>query len=335
MRLRLGILLAWSLGLGACGLFRTEPDAPALALALEAKQEQAGVWLRLGDALRVYEEEGLEEAEAYLKRVGGPTPREEIFLQDLRRVEWPAEQVREHYQQRYQASRDSLSTMLYARTVDEVRAKRRLLEEAKELDPDFLLVRVEILRYEPYRVGDATVLRRLLRLLDRDPGLAEGWRLLRDFGPRYGRPELACTAADLEPWSPHEDPLPARLDQVRTCLEAGRPAKALARLDEYGLEGRDAALLRAFALAELGRAPEAWDLLLAMQRARPDDEVVTFDLGLLARDYLGQPERATAEFERFLSLVERRRAASQPVDEFRVLQAKTWLRAQPPVEAVE
>jgi hypothetical protein len=204
----------------------------------------------------------------------------------------------------------------------------RLLEEAKKRDEKLLQVRVEILANEPFRIGDETVLKRLLHLLEDEPGLAEGWRLLRELGPRYGYPDLACTAAELEPWCPSEDPTAARMDQVRTYLAAGRARVALERLDLFGLESRAALLMRASALAEVGRAPEAWELLRGMQEATPGDPMVSFNLGLLARDYLSEPERARVEFERFLQLVKQARAEGQSVPELRVLQAKTWLRQQ-------
>ncbi|MCH2101075.1 MAG: hypothetical protein MK209_04055 [Planctomycetes bacterium] len=251
--------------------------------------------------------------------------REEILLQDLRRESWQPDTLLRHYDRRYQASGDAVSTLLLARVTEEVRFRRRLLDEAKKSDPDLLQVRVEILANEPFRVGDEVVLRRLLRLLNRDPGLAEGWRLLRELGPRYGSPDLACTAADLEPWCPGEDLTAAHLDQVRARLEAGRARRALAKLDSNGLNGRTANLLRASALAELERAPEAWELLRRMQETYPEDPVISFDLGLLARDYLGQPERASLEFNHFLELVAEAQARGQDVDEFRILQAKTWL----------
>lgn len=314
--------------LGSCGLFQIEPKCPPLERALAAKAAEAPVWERLGEALTVYTDQGLEAAETFLIDSGELGVREEILIQDLRSESWEPERLLRHYDRRYQASRDALSTLLLARITEEVRFRRRLLEEAKEADPDLLQVRVEILANEPFRVGDNAVLHRLVGLLDRDPGLAEAWRLLRELGPRYGAPDLACTAADLEPWCPSEDPLAARLDQVRTCLSAGRARRALTKLDDYGLKGRTADLLRASALAELERAPEAWELLRSMQEAHPDDPMITFDLGLLARDYLGQPERATQEFESFLALASAAQARGERVDEFRILQAKTWLWQQ-------
>lgn len=314
--------------LSSCGLFQIEPECPPLERALAAKAADAPVWERLDAALSIYTDQGLQAAESYLVGAGELGVREEILLQDLRREDWDEERLLRHYDLRYQASRDAISTLLLARITEEVRFRRRLLEEAKEADPDLLQVRVEILANEPFRVGDKTVLHRLVGLLDRDPGLAEGWRLLRELGPRYGAPDLACTAADLEPWSPSEDPTAARLDQVRTCLSAGRARRALAKLDDYQLQGRTADLLRASALAELERAPEAWELLRSMQEARPKDPMITFDLGLLARDYLGQPQRAAQEFERFLELASAAQARGERVDEFRILQAKTWLWQQ-------
>lgn len=320
-------LLVWVFA--ACGLLQSKPEAPSLERAIRAKSADQEQWSKLGEALRVYQASGLEAAEDFLAKQGHLEVREEILVQDLRGEHWTEDALLRSYRNRYEASRDALSALLLARLTADTDARLRLLEEAKKRDPKLLQVRVEILANEPFRIGDETVLERLLGLLEDEPGLAEGWRLLRDVGPRYGYPVLACTAAELEPWCPSEDPTEARMDQVRTCLAAGRARIALERLDLFGLEDREAKLMRASALAELGRAPEAWELLRGMQEAAPSDPMVCFNLGLLARDYLNEPERARTEFERFLQLVSTARAAGQSVPELRVLQAKTWLREKP------
>jgi hypothetical protein len=312
----------------ACGLLQSKPEAPSLERAIRAKAADQEQWSILGETLRVYESSGLEAAEDYLAKQGQLAVREEILVQDLRREHWTEQALMRSYRHRYEASRDALSTLLLARLTIDDTARLRLLEEAKNRDPKLLQVRVEILANEPFRIGDETVLNRLLKLLDDEPGLAEGWRLLREVGPRYGYPNLACRSAELEPWCPLEDPTAARHDQVRTYLAAGRARIALERLDLFGLESREAQLMRASALAEVGRAPEAWELLRAMQEASPSDPMVSFNLGLLARDYLSEPERARTEFERFLMLVQHARDQGQSVLELRVLQAKTWLRQQ-------
>jgi tetratricopeptide (TPR) repeat protein len=319
-------LLVWVFA--ACGLLQSKPDAPSLERAIRAKTADQEQWSVLGEALRVYQSSGLEAAEDFLAKQGQLEVREEILVQDLRMQHWTEQALLRSYRNRYEASRDALSTLLLARLTEDPDARLRLLEEAKKRDPNLLQVRVEILANEPFRIGDETVLERLLGLLEHEPGLAEGWRLLREVGPRYGYPGLACTAAELEPWCPSEDPTAARMDQVRTYLAAGRARIALERLDLFGLESREAQLMRASALAEVGRAPEAWELLRGMQEASPSDPTVSFNLGLLARDYLSEPEWARTELERFLQLVKQARAQGQSVPELRVLQAKTWLREQ-------
>jgi hypothetical protein len=319
-------LLVWVFA--ACGLLQSKPEAPSLERAIRAKATDQEQWSVLGETLRVYRSSGLEAAEDFLAKQGRLGVREEILVQDLRREHWTEQALMRSYRNRYEASRDALSTLLLARLTEDLSVRMRLLEEAKKRDEKLLQVRVEILANEPFRIGDETVLKRLLHLLEDEPGLAEGWRLLRELGPRYGYPDLACTAAELEPWCPSEDPTAARMDQVRTYLAAGRARVALERLDLFGLESRAALLMRASALAEVGRAPEAWELLRGMQEATPGDPMVSFNLGLLARDYLSEPERARVEFERFLQLVKQARAEGQSVPELRVLQAKTWLRQQ-------
>lgn len=326
-------LLVWVFA--ACGLFQSKPDAPSLERAIRAKAAAQEQWSKLGETLRMYEASGLEAAEDFLANQGQLEVREEILIQDLRTEHWTDEALLRSYRNRYEASRDALSALLLARLTDDPDARARLLEEAKKRDPKLLQVRVEILANEPFRIGDETVLERLLDLLEDEPGLAEAWRLLREVGPQYGYPGLACTAAELEPWCPSEDPTAARMDQVRAYLAAGRARIALERLDLFGLDGREARMLRASAYAELGRAPEAWELLRSMQEAMPSDPMVSFNLGLLARDYLSEPERAHTELERFLQLVVEARARGESVPELRVLQAKTWLRGQRKVDDAE
>jgi len=321
-------------------LFEAELDVPITPQVERARARDQGQWERLGQAVQIYQEQGLDAAEALLRDSVDWGVREQVLLQDLRSLEWGAERLLSHYQVRYEAERDAVSTLLFARLIEEPSRRAKLLDEAKRRDPKLLQVRVELLALEPFQVGDDMVLRRLLGLLDRDPGLAEGWRLLRELAPRYGRADLACAAADWEPWCPWVDPHVARLDQVRTCLSASRPAAALHKLDEYQLLGLEAVMLRASALAELERAPEAWRLLIEAEVEFGADAMLVFNLGLLARDYLLDEDRARYEFERFLLIAAAEEAAGRTVPMRRVLMAQTWLRQlqaelEPPVGQAE
>lgn len=312
--------------LASCGLLSGDPSGPPLDRAREVKAEASAEWQRLAQLAVSYEQEGLAAVEVELADLERRTLREDVLLQDLRAEEWAEERLYQHYDQRYLVSRDGASAYLLARLVEEERVRERLLEEAHRAAPQQALIEVELIALLPYRVGEDEALTRLLQLLKDDPGLAEGWRLLRQLAPRYGRPDLACDAADLEPWSPLEDPHEARLDQVRTCLMAGRAERALERLDRYQLQDREAVLLRASALAELGRAADAWSVLQELRTELPNDPLVAFNLGLLARDYLGQPGHASVEFARFLELAAAAQARGESVDPGRVLQAKAILR---------
>jgi hypothetical protein len=323
--LRLGLGMACAIGLSGCGLFQTDLKAPKASEAATAKARDSEQWAQLSEAVQIFQKYGLPQVEGFLSDLKG-TVRNAVLLQDLRALVWTQERLYGHYNERYLLQRDALSTYLLARVTQSLSAKRVLLEEARQKDRKLLQVRVDFLALEPFRVGDDQVLQRLLALLKQDPGLAEGWRLLREIAPRYGRPELARAAADLEPWAANEDPAAAHFDQVRTRLAAGSYQTALDRLDQLALDGREADFLRATALTELGRQKEAWVLLQSMLEFWPEDPMVHFNLALLARDHFNQPSVAQAELLLYLEFSDRAAARGEKVWYFRRLQAQTWLR---------
>ena len=317
----------WLLCSVACGFFQTEvtpPDYPAIA---EARQREQAEWAKLDSAFEIFQAKGLRSMESFLEQ-SVLSIRAEILIQDLRSLEWSTDAIHDFYERRYLKDQNAQSAYLLSRVIPVKAERRSLLDLAKKLDPLLLQARVDRLSLEPYRAGDDGRLERLLKLLNQDPGLAEGWRLLREIAPVYGKSDLARRAADLEPWSPSEDSTLAFLDQVRTCIAAGKPEVALQRIEAFGLKGKESIWLEAAALAKMERAQEAWVLLQSMLETWPDDPMIHFNLALLARDYLGKPELANEELEVFLKLAEKAASAGNVIPYFKLLQARTWLREE-------
>jgi len=313
------------LGAGGCGLFESEITPPSMEKAQATRQKQQAEWQQLADAYQRYQQSGLAAAEQFLEQ-GQPTLREEVLLQDLRVAHTDATSLLKQYEDRFLARDDARSAYLLSR-LKRVKAERKsLLEVARKKDAALLQAKVDLLALEPFRVGNQEVLDKLLKLLKQDPGLAEGWRLLRDIAPLYGRGDLACLAADLEPWSVLEGHGEAQLDQVRTCLENGQARVALERLEQFALQGKDALFLKAAALTQLERGQEAWVLLQSMQEQWPQDPMIHFNLAIVARDFMGQPQLAAEELEVFLQLADQPAAGAEQVPYFRKVQAWTWLK---------
>lgn len=313
------------LGLGACGLLESDIEAPSLERAVAVRQQQLAEWELLDTALQIHQTRGFGAAEQFLEQ-GQPTLRAEVLLQDLRAQNVDPDPLLRRYENRYLARADARSAYLLSR-LKRVKAERRsLLEIARKKDPQLLQARVDLLALEPFRIGNQEVLDRLLKLLKQDPGLAEGWRLLRDIAPLYGRPGLACLAADLEPWSRREDGYESQLDQVRSRLANGQALVALQRLERFDLRSKEAQLLKASALAQLERGQEAWVLLQGMQEQWPQDPMVHFNLAIIARDYLGQPQLAAEELVVFLQLADHPAADAPAIPYYRKVQAWTWLK---------
>ena len=324
---RAGGLAGWMalLSLSGCGLLESEIEPPSLEKAQAVRQKQVTEWQYLDRAYQIYQLQGLPAVEQYLEQ-DQPTLRAEVLLQDLRAKHVDAAQLLQRYEDRYLAQDNARSAYLLSRLKRVKSDRKALLEFARKKDGDLLQARVDLLALEPFRVGTQEVLDRLLKLLKQDPGLAEGWRLLREIAPLYGRPDLACLAAELEPWAGFEDPYEAQLDQVRTCLDAGRANAALQRLQDFGLKSKDALFLNAAALTQLERGQEAWVLLQSMQEQWPQDAMIHFNLAIVARDFLGQPQLAAEELEVFLQLAEQPTAEAQAIPYFRKVQAWTWLK---------
>ena len=321
-------LLLLSCLLAGCGLFQRAPGPPSLEEVRAARRAEAEDWAWQEEALRRYEAEGpgvLEalEAEARSRR----SPRAVALVQDLRLRHEDRSAVHAAALERWRRTGRPLDAWLAARTALDPDEALELARAAASGNPGLVQARVLVLGLSA-RAGDRQTLDALLDLLQEHPGSAEGWRLLGRLAPLYARPDLALAAAGTEPWSPLEEPRTAWIARARAALRALDPADpgpaarlALGLLEPLPATDREAELLRAAALAELGRAEEAFERLRALVRRDPGDLEARFNLGLLAWRYLGRPEAARRQLEAFLEAVE----AGAEVPLQRQVQAEAWL----------
>ncbi len=319
------LLVAFTVGalaVGGCGLLSRDATAPSAAEVAQARADEAAQWESLERAYVLWSEQGWTALEDYFRALPQPGVRMEVLRQDLMLIERPADEVRLTYRLRHQAGGDALSAYLYSRVAPTTALALTLIEQALRRDPGLHQAEVDRIRLEGQQVGDDEPLVRLLNLLQDDPGLAEGWRLLADIAPDYGRTDLALRAVQREPWSSFQDESRVLFANLSALLADGQAEGALLHLDRAGAQGLEAGLFRSTALADLGRAVEAWAELERLAEAHPQDARVCFNRGILARDHLHWPEVAIDELERFLLLD----AASEASSYRRRLQAESWLR---------
>jgi len=317
-----GLLLGF-LGLGpACGLFTSDPKPPPLVAVEEARLEQAADWKILRDALADYLEDGAAAFGGIREQVAAHPRlfRLAAMLQDLERREEGTAVVRRRYLGLQASQPGPVHAWLAARVAPDRATAAKLAAEAVEGDPDLIPARVLQLGIRA-RAGHLGSLKDLLKLLREHPGSAEGWRLLERLAPLNNRSDLALQAAQTEPWDPLEPPRRSRLLQARAALVNSQPEEALHALRDQGPGDREALLLRAAALTDLGRSLEAYDLLKGLAKSDPRDPQAHFDLGILARDYLNRPTAAVRHFRAFLALADE----GVEVPLFRLIQARVWL----------
>ena len=310
------------LAVAGCGLFRSEPKPPGLAAVREARADDAEEWGLLAEAWEAYAEDP-QQGVVTARQLAADNPdsvRLAVLAQDLAVAAGDPAIQRELARRRWQESGAPRDAFLFSRLVVDRAERRALLEEAVAGDPDLLQAELALLSMRA-RAGNPEVLESLLRLLRREPGLAEGWRLLAEVAAQAARTDLVRAAVATEPWSPFDDPARAVLARAQAALRAGDAAAALADLQALPGEHREANLARAAALADLGRPRVAADLLLALLAKQPDDPVVLFDLGLLERDYFFRPAEAKRRFEAYLAAS----AARGGGDLLRRAQAELWI----------
>ncbi len=322
---RVRVLLAcagWAALTGGCGLFRSEPDLPALADVNAARAQQAGQWARLERCIRWVQfdpSDGWERV-ADLRSRFPEDARLAALVQDLEIQRGGRSAAREIATRRWQEQPNAIHAYLAARVEPSKEIQRDFLARALALDPS--LEQAEVLQIAlEARAGEPKALERLIRLLRRHPGLAEGWRLLAELGPLYARPDLALRAEQTEPWSTFDDPRRATLALAGAELAGGAPERTLEILAPLGESDADATVLRAAAHAAAGRPVVARDLLAELIRNDPHHAVAHFNLGLLFRDYLGDPVQAEQHLQRFLETSD----LPEEQDLFRRIQAEFWL----------
>lgn len=307
---------------GGCGLFQSEPVLPSAAEVLEARTRQEGQWARLERALSWLREDpigGWARVEDLRARFPDDV-RLAALVQDLRLEQQGVEAVRRVADRRHAEEPTALNAYLAARVAVDKERQATLVAEALALDPGLEQAEVLKLALEA-RAGQPKTLERLIRLLRRHPGLAEGWRLLGELAALYARPDLALRAEQTEPWSSFDDPLRSRLALAAAEVAGGAPERALELLAALPAENADAAILRAAAHVAAGRPVAARDLLAAVIDRDPHHAIAHFNLGLLFRDYLNNPAQAQVHLQRYLD------TADLPAEQdlFRRVQAEFWL----------
>lgn len=317
-----------------CGLFQSEPELPTLAEVQAARERQAGQWERLDRCIEWLRQDpvaGWQKIEELRARFPDDA-RLALLIQDLRIDADGIESVRALAARRWAESPTSLNALLAAKVATDRAIQAELIHQALALDSGSEQAALAQIALEA-RAGELEVLERLIRLLDRYPGLAEGWRLLGTLAPLYARPDLALRAEETEPWSRTEPPRHALLALAEAELANGAPENALEILKALPAEDAEAVVIRAAAHAAANRPTEARTLLYGLVNRDPQNAIAHFNLGLLFRDYLPNPQMSAHHLQRYLDTADL--AAEQNL--FRRIQAEFWLseyrRAGSPADA--
>lgn len=320
------VLLALSLNV-SCGLFSTELTLPSSEAIRVARVESEPDWGLLEKAYVLYmrdTKESLGSVRALQSENPGSV-RLAMFLQDVE-LELEGQALVEL---RAEAALDKqetgLNALLLARVEEDPHRRLRLLEMALKLDPSLTQAKVHWLAMNA-RAGDADVLEEIIRLLWEHPASAEGWRLLGELAPLFERPDLARAAAQTEPWSGFEATMRAERTLAAQDLSAGDASSALRRARALADDLWQGRLLEAAALAQLGRAKEALEVVESVIRKWPEEPSAWFNKGLLLRDYLARSAEARVAFEKFLEV----NRASDGTNLKRVMQVEFWLSQDAP-----
>lgn len=306
----------------SCGLLSSELTLPSQESVRLARVAAVDDWELLEQAYVFMTRDargGIAEVRAMLEQSPN-SARLAMFLQDMELEQDGQDLVFLRAKAAFEKNRIGLNAFLWARVEDDPENRFRLLERASYLDPSLTQAKVYWLAMNA-RAGDAEVLDELIRLLWESPGSAEGWRLLGELAPLFERPDLARAAAQTEPWSAFEASTRAEYTLAVTDLEAGDAEKALRGARSLADDLWQGRLLEAAALAKLGRANEALDVVESVIEDRPQEVVAWFNKGLLLRDYLARPEDARVAFEKFIELNQESGGATLR----RVMQVELWL----------
>lgn len=308
--------------LPACGLFRSAPELPSLEEVRAARAEQEPQWQRLRtayEAVLLDPLRGWAVVEEMSARAPGDA-RLAALIQDLRIEQRGEDAVLAEAQARYAEEPSVMNAWLLARRTAAKPRRLELVEEVLREQPGHQQALVMKLALQAH-AGEPEVLDELIRLLRRQPGLAEGWRLLGQLAPLYARPDLALRAAETEPWSPYANPRHSTLALAGALLAGGEPDRALATLSGLPADDDDAALVRAAAHAAAGRPERAQTILTQLLTRDPANAIAHFNLGLLHRDYLPDPALAERHLQAYLE------QADLPTEQdlLRRMQAEYWL----------
>lgn len=305
-----------------CGLFQSEPELPSLEEVNAARARQVGQWDRLERCIGWLEQDpvgGWERIEELRTRFPDDA-RLALLIQDLQIDANGIESVRVMASRRWAEQPTALNALLAAKVTVDRAVQAELVQQALALDSTLEQAALAQIALEA-RAGQPEVLERLIRLLNRYPGLAEGWRLLGELAPLYARPDLALRAEETEPWSRNESPRRSILALAEVQLASGSPERALELLQALPAEDADATIMRAAAHAAANRPAEARSLLSGLVKRDPQNAVVHFNLGLLYRDYLPNPALSAHHLQRYLD------TADLPAEQdlLRRIQVEFWL----------
>lgn len=330
----LSCIFSLVLSSGACGLFQTEPVPPSANQVARARQAASEEWTNLAEMLQLYEQEGMASVEtAYVNHSW--SIREAVLMQDLRFVSWSNEpgRWRAHYLAERNQYPSALSLYLYSRTLPSGHTRNQALKEVLREDPGLIQARVDWLALRDFQAEDESVLDAMLQLLNEDPGLAEAWQVLAEQAPLHQRWDLVRAAAETGSWLQGEGNVKQDLAEreavsIRALLADGHPEEAFEQAKQPTLDPGDARFFQAAALADLGNAERAFLIIQEAKAENPEDPWVWFNLGILAKDYLNQPQLAREAFTQFLLLADQPNLqAPYPVSFAQRLQAESWLRA--------
>jgi len=291
-----------------------------------ARAAEADDWALLEEAWLAVADDpyaALQELAA-MRQANPDSVRLAIFEQDMMVRELDMPQVRALAEANYKENGTALNALLFARVAPSKETQATLLTEALDLDRNLVEARVMQLGNAAFS-GETEVLAQLLSLLNDYPGSASAWRLLGTLAPLFDRRDLSHSAASTEPWSPFDSLERSTYALARRALQDGFPEFALQKASELPSGTSKTINLQAAALAALGKADVALEIVDEFLADNPDDMVAVFNRALLLREYLGRAEEAALELERFLELDEQQGGG----DLMRRMQAELWLGRGP------
>ncbi|MFT7516406.1 MAG: hypothetical protein ACI84O_000181 [Myxococcota bacterium] len=319
---RLTIVLISSLLSASCGILFPGPSLPSKEKIAAAKVQQQREWSLLEFGLEVLDAD-LSSGQLImydLIRNNPQLPRLPLLLQDIQLQQLDSSALIYEYEQLEAQRKSAISALLLARLQPNRELRLMWANTALERDPNMILAEVFALGTRA-NGGDVKVLSPLVRLLDANPGCAEGWRLLSQLAPVYARADYAAAAAETEPWST------ATLSQTHAdksaavaALQAHYPQLAIDSV--VGLRDETfTKLVTAAAYAQQQHGEDALRLINEILSVEPENVIAIYNRAILLRDYLSRSGDAISDLEKFLDLT-----AENPQEYLRRRsQAEFWL----------